>query len=77
MSYDSSVMNKYKTDAIDAEIEALRTRIQRLRLEKKVAALAEAESRLRKLAEANRVNVSERHRARKEIGSTDTDEAGS
>ena len=38
-------------EAIEAEIEALKARIRRLRLERKMADLAEAESRLLSLAE--------------------------
>jgi len=37
-------------EQIDAEIEALRMRIRRLRIERKVAALSEAETRLMQLA---------------------------
>lgn len=44
------------SDAIDAEIEALKARIRRLRLERKAAGLAEVEAKLNKLAEARLVN---------------------
>lgn len=43
-------MNVTPTDKLDAEIEALRQRIKRLRLERKAALIAENERRLLQLA---------------------------
>lgn len=45
-----SRMKQRPQEAIDAEIEALRARIRRLRLERKAAALFEAETKLLELA---------------------------
>ncbi len=47
-------MTTQNTTSIDAEIEALKARIRRLRLERKVAALAEAEKKLLQLADQAR-----------------------
>ena len=43
-------MNRRTPASIDTEIEALRARIRRLRLERKAATLAETEAKLLKLA---------------------------
>ncbi len=52
----SSKVGVHSADAIDAEIEALKVRIRRLRLERKSAALAEVEAKLNKLAKARPVS---------------------
>ena len=54
---------------IDAEIEALKARIRRLRIQRKVAELAEAERKLLELAEGNDVETALNQPARRGSGS--------